>query len=147
MRAKCLAYLIDLINLTIFGEEYRMWSSSLCNFLHDPYSSLLGPNILNTLFSKTLTLCFSLKVRDQVSHPCTTVLYILIFSFFIYEAGRQKVLEWMIVSILYLYWYELLGVSFVHVNHIRDRAVNIKPSLCERTRIRCCFYYPFLDLC
>jgi len=31
---------------------------------------LLGPNIfLNTLFSKTLSLCSSLKVRDHVSHP------------------------------------------------------------------------------
>jgi hypothetical protein len=34
-------------------EEYRLWNSSLCNFLQDPSSSLLGPNIiLNTLFSK-----------------------------------------------------------------------------------------------
>jgi hypothetical protein len=72
------------------GEEYRLWSSSLCNFLHDPSSSLLGPNILlNTLFPKTLSLC-SLKVRDQVSHPYSTtgktkVLYILIFRFFMWD--------------------------------------------------------------
>jgi hypothetical protein len=51
-------------------------------------SSLLGPNIfLNTLFSKTLSLCPSPKVRDQVSHLYSTtgkitVLYILIFRFF-----------------------------------------------------------------
>jgi hypothetical protein len=45
-----------------------LWSSSLCNFLHDPSSSRLGPNILlNTLFSQTLSLCSSLKVRDQVT--------------------------------------------------------------------------------
>jgi hypothetical protein len=42
---------------------------------------------LITLFSKTLSLCPSLKVRDQVSHPNSTtgkitVLYILIFRFF-----------------------------------------------------------------
>jgi len=36
-------------------------------------SSLLGPNIfLNTPFSNTLSLCFSLIVRDQVSLPCKT---------------------------------------------------------------------------
>ena len=37
-----------------FGEEYRSLSSSLCRFLHSTVtSSLLGPNILNTLFSNT----------------------------------------------------------------------------------------------
>jgi hypothetical protein len=49
---------------------------------------LLGPNIfLKTLFSKTLSLCSSSKVRDQVSHPYSTtgkitILYILIFRFY-----------------------------------------------------------------
>jgi hypothetical protein len=34
---------------------------------------LLGPNILlSTLFSKTLSLCSSLSVRDQVSYPYKT---------------------------------------------------------------------------
>jgi hypothetical protein len=40
------------------GNEYRSFSSLLCNFLHSPVtSSLLGPNtLLNTLFSNTLSL-------------------------------------------------------------------------------------------
>jgi hypothetical protein len=36
-------------------------------------SSLLGPDILlRTLFSNTLSICCSLNVRDQVSHPYKT---------------------------------------------------------------------------
>jgi hypothetical protein len=44
------------------SEEYRSLSSSLCSFLHYLVTlSLLGPNILlNTLFSKTLSVCSSL---------------------------------------------------------------------------------------
>ena len=43
---------IDTINRTILGEQYRSLSSSLCSFLHSPITtSLLGPNILNTLSS------------------------------------------------------------------------------------------------
>jgi len=65
--------LLDLITLTIFSEEYRLWRSLLCSYVHVPSSSLLGPNILlNSLFSKTISLCSSLKVRDQVSHPYST---------------------------------------------------------------------------
>jgi len=52
-------------------KEYRSRSFSLCSFLHSPVtSSLLGPNtLLNTLFSNTSSLCSSLNVMDQVSHP------------------------------------------------------------------------------
>ena len=90
IRATCPAHLIllDFITRTTLGEEYRSLSSSLCNFLHSPVTPfLLGPNILlNTLFSNTLSLCSSLNVSDQVSHPYKTtgeiiVLYILIFKF------------------------------------------------------------------
>ena len=65
IRATCSAHLLlDLIFRTIFGQQYRSLSSSLCSFLHSSVtSSLLSPNILlNTLFSNTLNPCFSLNV-------------------------------------------------------------------------------------
>ena len=55
------------VTRTILGEEYKSFSSSLCNLLHFPVtSSLLGPNILlNTLFSNTLSFLSSRSVNDQ----------------------------------------------------------------------------------
>jgi hypothetical protein len=83
--------ILDLIILITFHEEHKLWSSSLCNFLH-PHttSSFKGPNILlSILFSNILNLCSSpnvINVRGQVSHPYKTtskitVLYILICTF------------------------------------------------------------------
>ena len=67
----CILYLIIRL---IYGEEYKLWSSSLRNFLQPPVTFFFSdPNILLvTLFSKILNLCCSVNMRDQVSHPYKT---------------------------------------------------------------------------
>jgi hypothetical protein len=83
----CPSTILDLIILIILSEHYKLWSSSLCSFLQPPVtSSPFDPNILNTLFSNTLSQCPSLNDRDQASQPYRTagkiiVLYILLLMF------------------------------------------------------------------
>jgi hypothetical protein len=58
------------VGLSANGEEYKLWSPSMCIFLHLLVTSpLLGPNILpSILLSNTFSLCFSFKARDNTSH-------------------------------------------------------------------------------
>jgi hypothetical protein len=56
------------VNRVIFGEEYRVWSSSLYSLLHSHATLfLLGSNILlSTLFLNTFSLYFSLQFLTQI---------------------------------------------------------------------------------
>ena len=60
LRATCPAHLtlLDFITRTILGEQYRSFSSSLCNLLHSPVtSSPLGPNNNTRYLQQFLRLC------------------------------------------------------------------------------------------
>jgi hypothetical protein len=83
---------LDLILLIILGKEYKLRSSLLCIFHLPPVTwSLFSPSFLHsTLFSNTLSLCSSLNVRDQVSHPYKTTGKVYSFIYWNCRVFRQQ---------------------------------------------------------
>ena len=96
--AQPISFFSIFITRTILGEEYKSFSSSLCNLLHSPVTSTLqGPNILlNTTFCNTPSFLSSRNVNDQVSYPYKTtgkfiVPYILISKFLDSNLENKKI--------------------------------------------------------
>ena len=75
IRATCANRLIhpDLATRIVFGEEYKSWSTSSCNFRGAPRTpSLVGPNAFLSTLLLNIQSVFSFSVRDRVAHPYKT---------------------------------------------------------------------------
>ena len=83
--------LLDLITLTLLGEQYKLWSSSLWSLPHNTSSYLLDSNIrLMILFSNTLSLHSSLNVRHRVSQPYSKTGNIIVFFLINFKILREE---------------------------------------------------------
>jgi hypothetical protein len=89
-------------------SNYTWWWVQVTTFFVMQFSPpsvtsyLFGPDILlSILFSNNLSLCFSLNVRDQVSHPSRTPGKIVYSHFYVLreQTRWQKLLDWMVASI------------------------------------------------
>jgi hypothetical protein len=91
-----------LITLIILGEEYKLWSSSLCSFLQPPvtlYISLV-PMFSSTPCSQTPSVGVSPLISDThiENHRKICILIYSNFYIFIQQKRRQSVLDWMVAS-------------------------------------------------
>jgi hypothetical protein len=91
----------DFITLIVLNEKYKLWSSSLCNFLQPLVTSSLPQHPV-----LTLSPCSYLNMRDQASHPYNMKNYSPVdfnLQVFRWQTGRPKILNWMVASITWIY--------------------------------------------
>jgi hypothetical protein len=117
-----------LIILVMLGEEYKLWSSSLCSLLHPLVTSILfGPNIfLSTLFPDTLSLCSSLNVKDEISYQYKTTGKIVLLYFYSFgqQTTKQNVLDWMVANITRIKYLDfLLNGKIIENNNNNNNSV------------------------
>jgi hypothetical protein len=82
---------LDLMVLTVCGEEHKPRSCALYNSLQPPITSLLQGKKYH-LWHPILEHHSpnpSLTVKDSVSHPCTTIFNIRVLCFNLYELGYK----------------------------------------------------------
>ena len=116
--------LLDLIILSILGEQYKLWFFSLWSLLHTPFSSVLSSNFhLRILFSNTFSVYSSLNVTCRWQGRLSFFeLPFLLFILFILSVVNDissnihistLLCPWWITSPLYSMWSFLTVCVFI----------------------------------
>jgi len=105
LHATCSVQLILLyvVTLIMFGKDYIWGSSSICNFLHFPFTSfLIDPHVfLKTILPKTLGLVFMRET--QVLHPYNTKVNIVSVAALVSKAvNHEEVLNFFLMEAIQL---------------------------------------------
>jgi hypothetical protein len=128
------------LNHLVLGEEYKLWSSSLCSFLQPPVtSSLFDPNILlNTLLSNKI------KTRTEIFVYRHNIHNIKIYLMKIYKFHFKCILIWFVFKIIisarktHLWWYAVRQFALSDLQQFLFPSSNWKfgaPSTFSHTKV------------